>query len=245
MRYVFPSRETAPLFNRLRPTIWILGQLRASAASPARRRLRPVRPAWTWKTKSSVALSSPSRGPFINWLGEVDGRGEFDDAGLAAIVRLARADGAGLKVRFGHPDLTHPGKREDELSSFLGRAKNARVDGDRVRADLHFDPVAFLPIQGGVSRGDYLLARAKSDPASFGASPALSADKEFRMDNHRKPRRDGDGDTLPPLWRPITLGSVDIVDRGAAAPGGFLAAGISDEQLRRRWANAKRKAGIK
>lgn len=157
------------------------------------------------------------------------GRGEFDGESLAAIASLINAQPDGVVVNYGHHE--NVGSPE-ALDAFLGRAKNARVEGDKVRADLHFNPVAFLAHNGGVSRGERLLERARTDPGSFGSSLVVAVDK----------RRNG---TRPPLWRPLAIQSSDVVYIGDAVHGGILSAdddqAQADEDLRLRWRNRKRK----
>jgi len=175
---------------------------------------------------------------FQDPVGEPDPRGAFDGDGLKTLNRLMTAEPIGVKSRYGHPNPQHPGAPA-ELDGFLGRFKGPRIDSDKLRSDLHLDDTAFLaPPGGGTSRGEYLMARAKSDPSSFGTSLVLVTDKIYRMDTHNKPRRDDNGNTLAPLWKPTAIGSIDIVDRGAATPAGFLAAAghviDGDELLRLR-----------
>jgi hypothetical protein len=158
------------------------------------------------------------------------GRGEFDAEGLAAIVNLINAQPDGVVVNYGHHENVGS---PDAMDAFLGRAKNARVDRDRVRADLHFNPVAFMSHTGGTSRGERLMQRAKTDPGSFASSLVLAADK--------RPRRG-----QPPTWHAMAIQSSDIVYVGDAVHGGILSADerAADEELRTHWENLKRKVGI-
>ena len=152
------------------------------------------------------------------------GRGEFDGSALKAIVALMKQ--SPTKVRFGHPDLMNNG-----LDSFIGWAKNPRLEGDKVRADLHVSSVAMMPLRGPVSLGEYVLERSKTDPASFGSSLVLEADKNWRYDKHKKPKTDEMGELLPPLWSPTAIYGSDIVDVGDAVHSGFCSAELSAELL--------------
>lgn len=137
------------------------------------------------------------------------GRGQFTHESLEAIVGLMLANPEGTKVRYGHPD----GTSEQALDSFIGWDKNPRIDGGKVRADLHLSPVAFLPPKnGGISRGEYLLTRAKLEPASLSSSLALDADEMFLSSQE------------PPIWTPTVIWASDIVDDGDAVHGAFLSA---------------------
>lgn len=156
-------------------------------------------------------------GPF-----KTPGRGEFDEKSLDSIVSLMNARmPTGAKSRF-----SHPSESDDGLGKFLGRAKNARREGDKVRADLHLSPVAFTSPSGNL--GDYVLDLAESDPAAFGSSLVLQTDREFRLEKDGTRSKGLDGEDLPPLWRPTAIHASDVVDDGDAVHDGFLSAGAVD-----------------
>ncbi len=148
------------------------------------------------------------------------GRGVFDLESLQAIMRLINDQPEGVKARFGHPD----GTTAEALASFVGWSRNAWVeDNERVRANLHLSPVAFLPVGGGTSRGDYLLTRAELEPASLGSSLELDCDMAYRLDGKGHPLLGTEGDLLPPVWIPTLIVASDIVDDGDAVHSGLLA----------------------
>jgi hypothetical protein len=70
---------------------------------------------------------------------------------------------AGLKARFGHPNMC-----STALGTFLGRWKNFRVDGDAVRADLYLSNSAKETPHGDLY--SYVLDLAADDPDMFGTS---------------------------------------------------------------------------
>src|SRR5262245_59501018 len=140
------------------------------------------------------------------------GRGEFSPDGLREIARLANATREGLKSRFGHPSLL-----SDGLGNFLGRIRNARLDGNRVRGDLHFDKTAFKTPRGDLA--SYVLRLAATDPEALAASLALEIKEEHRLDARGNLLRDAYGEPLPPLWHPTKLHAVDIVDEGDGVDG--------------------------
>lgn len=162
-------------------------------------------------------------GPF-----KTPGRGEFDRDGLRKIVELMAARPAGTKSRFAHPGLS-----ADGIGTFLGRAKNPRLDAtgekQKVRADLHLDPSSFSSPSGNL--GQYVLDLAESDPEAFGSSLVLQVDKLFRLEPNGTPKVDAEGNELPPLWMPTRIHASDIVDEGDAVHGGFLSAGLDVEGL--------------
>lgn len=164
------------------------------------------------------------------------GRGEFSQDSLKQIVKLMNGSPDGVPVNYGHQ--SDPGAGQT-LDAFLGMSKNARVDGNAVRADLHF-----LPDSTG--RVEKLMQRAEHAPSSFGSSLVLQADKQFRLDNRGHRKLDATGQPLPPVWMPLAILGSDVVSVGDAVHSGFLAAEETDadELLRARWRNTKRKAGI-
>jgi hypothetical protein len=145
------------------------------------------------------------------------GRGEFDAASLAAIVAQINAQPKGLKSRFTHPSLGGDG-----LGSFLGRAANARLDGDKVRADLHLAKSASKTPKGDLA--DYVMTLVEEDAGALGSSLVLQADKERRTDKGGRPMLSAGGAELPPLWRPTAIHAVDLVDEGEAVRDGLLSA---------------------
>lgn len=162
------------------------------------------------------------KGPFKS-----EGRGEFDTKSLRSIVSLMREHANGTKVRFGHPTMS-----DDGLGTYLGRAKNPRMDGDsKVRADLFFDPTAHKTPKGG-DLADYVMSLAESDPDAFSSSLVLSVDEEWRLDKNDKYATDADGETLPPLWRPKKIYASDVVDTGDAV-NGFLSFDNIDDSIQR------------
>ena len=158
------------------------------------------------------------KGPFKS-----EGRGEFDDHSLSEIVRLYGEHQNGLKARFAHPTLS-----DDGLGKFLGRSRNARLDGDKVRADLHLDPTSFNTPSGNL--GQYVMDLAASDAGAFSSSLVLQTKMEHRLNEDGTMKKDDKGSPLPPLWRPTRLHASDVVDTGDAVDD-FLAAGLSAEQL--------------
>lgn len=156
-----------------------------------------------------------------------EGRGEFDEKALASILKLANEAPNGLKSRFCHPDLSNDG-----LGKFLGRMRDARLDviaaresrGELktnpvrvVRADLHLDPSSHKTPSGDL--GGYIMDLAESDPDALSTSLVLQTEKQYRLDDRRRPVLDAEGNELPPLWHPTHLHGSDIVDTGDAVDG--------------------------
>jgi hypothetical protein len=169
------------------------------------------------------------RGYVVAQLGPFkDLRGEFDRASLEKIVDLMRAERIGLKSRLGHPTLS-----DDGVAKYLGRVKDGRLDGDRVRGDLHLDKTALdTPVGGGKPLGEYVMDRAESDPDAISSSLVLQAEKTYRLDERGRRQKGDDGEDLPPLWTPKQLHASDVVAEGAAVDGILGVEGLPDDLVR-------------
>jgi hypothetical protein len=117
----------------------------------------------------------------------------------------------------------------DGLGTFLGRARNARLDGDRIRADLHFDTSAFATPKGDLA--GYVLRLAESDPDALSSSLVVDTEKTYQLDEKGNPKIDEEGNELPPVWLPTKIYASDIVDEGDAVDG-LLSAGVEVDRLR-------------
>lgn len=145
--------------------------------------------------------------------------GEFLQQTAAAINQAK----TGIKSRFTHPSLSGDG-----LGTYLGRMKNARIDGDVVRADLHFSDVAHNTSDG--DRAAYVMDLAEEDPVAFGVSiayrPDYGAEDKFwathedKDGNFESPDSDNTGNL--PHARLNELRASDVVDEPAANPNGLF-----------------------
>lgn len=155
---------------------------------------------------------------------------------LQQVADFINASEAGVKSRF-----THPGLSSDGLGKFLGRTKDAAVDGDVVRGDQHIAASAHKTPDGNLA--EYIMDRATEDPASFGASIVFSRDFEAEAafieeaggkivyDDYGYPEIEGfvspdpDNENNYPHSRLAELHAVDTVDDPAANPGGLFQRG--------------------
>ncbi len=137
----------------------------------------------------------------------------------------------GVKMRFTHPDLSGDG-----LGSYLGRAKNASLDGDVVRADSHLSKSSRKTPDGDL--GGYVMQLAQDDPEAFGLSISFEHDYEaevaFAMEhgayidafdeldlsNYQSPDPNNTENYLH--CRLKALKAVDAVDTPAANPNGLF-----------------------
>lgn len=172
-------------------------------------------------------------GPFKS-----QGRGEFNEEGLALIERIGNEAKQGLKSRLNHATMC-----DDGLGNYLGRAKDfflssaVNADGvavQAVRADLYFDETALQtpPKGGGKPIGVYVMDLAESDPDAISSSLVIKARKEYRRKPDGTLMVDEHGEELPPLWYAEKLYGSDIVDTGDAVDGLLSFDGLKDEHLR-------------
>lgn len=148
-------------------------------------------------------------------IGMAEGHGvEIDKRTLEQVADLGNKIKGGVKSRFGHPNAS-----STSLGTFLGRAKNFRLDGESVRADIHLDATSHETPSGDL--GGYVMKLAQSDPDAFGTSIVFRGDEEVRLNPDGTRQKDEDGDPLPPLARVEVLKAVDVVDTPAANRGLF------------------------
>lgn len=147
-------------------------------------------------------------------VGPARGHGfSIDPTTLNQVADLINASPEGVKSRFKHPKADGE-FLPDDLGDVIGRVKNARIDGDTLRGDVHLgDYAAHLPGLGDVRT--YLLKRAKSDPSSLGMSAVIGYEPE--------PVVDSEGNISGLVARVNAVEAVDFVGRGAATPNGLLA----------------------
>lgn len=141
------------------------------------------------------------------------GRGEFDMQSLQKIVELGNQSRKGLRSRFKHPSMS-----DDGLGKHLGRDRNFRLDGDKVRSDFYLEETAFkvnVP-GGGMSMGQYVMELANNDPGALSSSLVLDTIREYRRNPDGTLQKNDNGEELPPLWRPTRLFAIDVVDTGDA-----------------------------
>lgn len=168
------------------------------------------------------------RGMAVLTRGEALGHGLWcDRTMLSQVCDAINSSSKGVKARFTHPDLSGDG-----LGKALGRVKNAGLDGDVVRGDLHFTQSAHQTPEGDLAR--YVMSLAAEDPAAFGNSIAFDEDY-VAEDKHRAHHSQADSDGYPefrspdpdnernlPHARVKDLRAIDAVDDPAANPAGLF-----------------------
>lgn len=155
--------------------------------------------------------------------GEAKGHGFWiDQEFLQQVADAINAEQKGVKARFTHPSLSGDG-----LGTYLGRVVNARVEGDRVLAELHFAESGTKSPDGNLV--EYILGLAAEDPRAFGFSivfwndPAAEADFQAQhMQEGQFVSPDPDNEENFPHWRLKELDAADLVDEPAANPDGLF-----------------------
>jgi len=167
--------------------------------------------------------------------GEALGHGYWIDTEFCQAVAAMSAKGksalAGLKARFGHPNMC-----SDALGTFLGRWKNITVDEQGfVRGDLHLSSTASESPKGDLRK--YVEELAAKEPDHFGASIVFSSDEEaenafyaahsVEVDGAPRGFKSPDPANLKnlPHARLSELHAADLVDDPAATDGMFSGAG--------------------
>lgn len=147
-------------------------------------------------------------------LGDINDSRPFsvDQKTLQQAQELASRSGSGLKARYTHPNMS-----SDGMGSYLGRWKNLRIEGDKLRGDLHIADAAFSSPQGDLAT--YVMDLAESDPEAFGVSLATALDN-----SNLQQWENGDSNDKPERW-PMRFQQIragDIVDDPAATRGGLF-----------------------
>ena len=120
-------------------------------------------------------------GVYICTEGEALGHGvNLDSEFIANVIKMGNEKKQGLKVRFGHPNMS-----STALGTFLGRAKNFKAgkmpDGSSVAiADVFLSNSAKEAPQGNLY--DYVLSLADEDAKAFGMSIVFSNGGIYRRD---------------------------------------------------------------
>lgn len=93
---------------------------------------------------------------------------------IEKLVELSKAhEAAGMQIRFGHPNDCHP-----SLGNFAGRARNFRLRGEQVIADITLDDVAEIsPGKPGLK--SYILGMAAKNPDAMMMSIVFSPDPMY------------------------------------------------------------------
>jgi len=150
------------------------------------------------------------QGVTIARVGPAKGHGGFiDRTFLLQIVDNAASKSAGIKARFGHPNMC-----SQALGTYLGRFKNYSYLSDKVHADLYLDNTARSTPNGDLFA--YVLDMAEKNPDMFGASIVFEIGDSVFMDEEVDGKKE-----KKEYFRLKELRATDIVDEPAATEGLF------------------------
>jgi hypothetical protein len=193
-------------------------KLTTTATERRRAALRSVLTVDTAKIQAD-AEAGLIQGVAIMTIGPAAGHGFWIDRQTLEQCRdLINAKPKGAIVRFRHPELKEVDGQyfmPETLGEDVGYVlPTTRLDGDTLRGDVQLGTYAkSLPKLGNV--WDYLLAKAKEDPAGMGMSAVIGWDGEEHKD---------DDGAIRILARVNEVDAVDFVGTPAANPNGLLAA---------------------
>ena len=152
------------------------------------------------------------QGVTIARVGPAKGHGGFvDRTFLLQIIDNAANKAAGIKARFGHPNMC-----SQALGTYLGRFKNYSYSGDLVKADLHLDETAKKTPSGDLY--SYVLDMAEKNPDMFGASIVFEIGESVFLEEEVEGKK-----VEKEYFRLKELRATDIVDEPAATDGLFSA----------------------
>ena len=138
---------------------------------------------------------------------------QIDSVTLSQIALLGNSKEAGVKARFGHPNMC-----SSSFGTYIGRFKNFQVEGEKVFGDLHLDDVCKESPSGNLF--DYIVKMAKNNPDMFGASIAFVPGEPSLTDEEY------------PATRIDDLLATDLVDDPAATNSLFAVDSFSYQATR-------------
>ena len=138
---------------------------------------------------------------------------QIDSVTLSQIALLGNSKEAGVKARFGHPNMC-----SSSFGTYIGRFKNFQVEGEKVFGDLHLDNVCKESPSGNLF--DYIVKMAKNNPDMFGASIAFVPGEPSLTDEEY------------PATRIDDLLATDLVDDPAATNSLFAVDSFSYQATR-------------
>jgi hypothetical protein len=136
-----------------------------------------------------------------------------DEVLMVQLAEQINAAPNGIKVRTSHPEITG----SDGAFYLVGRARDAVVDGNQLRVDIHLGAYAKSSPQGDL--WTYLLDIATSDPSVLGLS--------VMFQQAPTQEREIDGSRVP-CGRSAAVYAVDFTDNPAANEHGMLTAADLD-----------------
>lgn len=161
-------------------------------------------------------------GVTIGQPGEAKGHGfHVESSFLEKLMRLGNESQKGIKVRFGHP-----GYGKETLGTFVGRANNFRMEGDKLKATISLSEVAKKSPYGDLY--SYLTGMADKEPDMLGMSVSVSPRKfyQYNKEGDKILVDDYTYDRSKQVYVDFDeFSAVDFVDAGAITPEGLFQIG--------------------
>lgn len=198
---------------------WIKRQLSRSAGGATANAI-------TLRTERALAAGSlrvdreagTIKGASIITRGPALGHGfQVDDVMLQQVAEQINAKKNGIKVRLNH-DFGEMVWADEGIAKLVGRATDAAVEGDRVRATLQFGAYAKSSPRGDL--WSYLFDLAEDEAMREQVGLSIS----YEPDDYEEITDPETGLMLPPAGRVKELLSVDFTDDPGANPTGMLRA---------------------
>lgn len=178
-------------------------------------------------------------------VGEAIGHGIYADPTTLQLARtLSNLDSSGVRGRFGHPGMS-----ENATGKKLMRGKEFRIDGDKLRFDMHLLESARKSPAFKKDPVEYMLEVAKREPTELGMSYVLRTDLVWTLKDGTEREIDEQelmdfyfgGVEAPenaeppmPVMRPTEVAFLDIVNEGAltsVGDGGMFEMNIAAEMF--------------
>lgn len=178
---------------------------------------------WTFDVQNNTRVDR-EKGIIYNaaivTVGPAKGHGvELEREFIDETVRQGNALRNGLKMRYGHPTMSNTA-----LGTFLGRAKNFRVDDSGetpvARADLFLSTEAKESPQGDLY--SYVLGMAENEPDMFGLSIMFKPGDKYQRNEDGEKITTGFSEDSPTFVEIKQLTNVDFVDDPAANASGLF-----------------------
>jgi len=178
---------------------------------------------WTFEVKNNTRVDK-DKGVIYNaaivTVGPAKGHGvELEREFIDETVRQGNALRNGLKMRYGHPTMS-----STALGTFLGRAKNFRVDDSGqtpiARADLFISKEAKESPQGDLY--SYVLGMAENESDMFGLSIVFKPGDQYQYNEAGDKITKGFSEDSTTFVEMKQLTHVDFVDDPAANDSGLF-----------------------
>lgn len=176
----------------------------------------------TQGVKYEAADENSLRGVSIITAGEAKGHGvHISREFLNEIVRLGNEKKAGIKARFGHPQLC-----VDAIGTELGRFTNFRLDENKVVADIEF-----IRTPANEKFVQHITILADKDPELLGTSIVFEDDGNYYDENGNTVEWDRLREHEKLFIYPTKLFAADFVDEPAANPAGLFTKNAADRRI--------------